>query len=309
MATTTEPAALLALLARTSLPWHQVAALAEAAGGAGRLLDGDLSLVPGYDQPLAKQLAATADPKLSTSFTKLLDGLDPVRDGRLLTSLDPGYPDELRLQPDRPPLLFTRGQSLPADGRLVTILASPTADPDAHAWAEHAAVELTTAQIAVASNAQTPLGRRVLTATLEAGGQVVALHDRPLADQGPPVVAELLDRLAHTPRGTLVSPCWPAGWPMPTHPVPVAGLYQAVCSGLGVGVLAVAGQPGDGVQAQVEQCLRTGRHVLVWCGLREPWITSYTEDPIVKIVETAGTVVEVVDAVTYIPPYLSVDVG
>jgi hypothetical protein len=113
MATTTEPAALLTLLARTSLPWPQVAALTELAGGPGRLLDGDLSLVPGYDQPLAKQLAATAVPELAKTFTQLLDDLDPERDGQLLTSLDPAYPDELRLQPDRVPLLFTRGQALP----------------------------------------------------------------------------------------------------------------------------------------------------------------------------------------------------
>jgi hypothetical protein len=145
----------------------------------------------------------------------------------------------------------------------------------------------------------------VLTAALDAGGQAVALHDQPLADQAVPATARMLDRLAHAARGTLVSPCWPTTWPQPTQPVPVAALY----GGLGVGVLAVTSQPGDGLQTQIEQCLRAGRHVLVWCGLRQPRITSYTEDPIVRIVETTGAVVEVVDAVTYTPPYLSAGVG
>ena len=58
---------------------------------------------------------------------------------RLLTVLDPDYPENLRTVHDRPPLIFVAGELLPPDARSIAVVGARQATP-AGLQTRHAAI-------------------------------------------------------------------------------------------------------------------------------------------------------------------------
>jgi predicted Rossmann fold nucleotide-binding protein DprA/Smf involved in DNA uptake len=103
-----EQAAVLALVAAAPLAWHWAGALIEEAGGARRLLAGDLRSLAWHHRADAEALARAAGPEQISRCAELAAGL-AARGTSLVTVLDDGYPADLHAAYDRPPFLFVRG--------------------------------------------------------------------------------------------------------------------------------------------------------------------------------------------------------
>jgi hypothetical protein len=122
-----EQAAVLALVAAAPLAWHWAGALIEEAGGARRLLAGDLRSLAWHHRADAEVLARAAGPEQISRCAELAAGL-AARGTSLVTVLDDGYPADLHAAYDRPPFLFVRGVP-PAPGGRRAIASGRMSEP------------------------------------------------------------------------------------------------------------------------------------------------------------------------------------
>ncbi|HZD01596.1 MAG TPA: DNA-processing protein DprA, partial [Actinomycetes bacterium] len=121
-----EQAAVLALVARTQLAWHWAGALIEEAGGAKRLLAGDLGSVAWFNRGEAGALARAVEPDEVARCAELAAGL-AARGVGLMTVLDDDYPAALHAAYDRPPFLFARGPLATVGDRAVAFAGATSA--------------------------------------------------------------------------------------------------------------------------------------------------------------------------------------
>jgi DNA processing protein len=294
-----EQAAVLALVARTQLAWHWTGALIEEAGGAKRLLAGDLGSVAWFNRGEAGALARAVEPDEVARCAELAAGL-AARGVGLLTVLDDDYPAALHAAYDRPPFLFTRGSLAAAGDRAVAIAGAPSGPLAEVDHARDLAGALARAGVAVMACPRGDLGLAALWAALDARGRAVAVLDAGIDHPDPGLPAELERRLSG--RGAVVSPCWPDA-----PPEPASELHAATLSGLALGLLVLDGDEGSPTQRQAHRCLDQGRRLFLHrpLVLRESWAKHYAGHPGATVVDAVDDILEVVTAMMQLRAQLS----
>ena len=278
-----EQAGVLALVAGAPLAWHWTAALIEEAGGAKRLLAGDLSGVAWYHRADAEALVRAAGPDAVRRCAALIAGL-AARGANLVTVLDDEYPTDLRTAYDRPPFLFVRGLLPEAGRRVIAIAGASDATPREVRRAATLAGALARQGVTLVAAPRTASGHGALVAATDAGGTAVAVLDAGIdhpESLPPPLEPPPVGRCA------VISPCWPdAG------PEPASELHGATLSGLAMGLLVVDGGEDSPVPLQARRCLDQGRRLLLLSTLvlRQSWAKQYAGHP-------GATVVDGVEAV------------
>lgn len=125
-----ERARVLAIVASTSRPWHEVAGLLEAAGSASRVLDGDLpDDLDDAERAIAAHAAQTVTSADIEQYCPLIGAMEQ-EGARLVTVLDSDYPALLREIYNRPPFLFVRGELSQADEFAVSVVGTRRASPE-----------------------------------------------------------------------------------------------------------------------------------------------------------------------------------
>ncbi|MFF0572964.1 DNA-processing protein DprA [Streptosporangium saharense] len=249
----TEQAAVLALARATTGPWHRTARVIQAARGALRLVDGDLTGLCEDDRAHAAEIVSRL---LPGDLTRAEDLIAATRaDGaHLVTVLDADYPGNLDFVHNLPPFLWIRGRLTDEDHRSIAIVG-----------ADRAADRLKHDVTALAEVGFTPvaaLGSAVHGAALAAGSRTIAILTHGVTAPGTRAEA------AHG--GALVSPFWPSA---PETEETVA-LSRIVTSGLAAAVYLVDGEEDSGPALQARLALAQGRHLFVSDRLHQeqPWV-------------------------------------
>jgi DNA processing protein len=193
---------------------------------------------------------------------------------RMLTVLDPEYPDNLRAVHDRPPLIFVAGEVQPSDGRAVAVIGSRKASPRGLRTAREIAQHLVGQRYAVISGLAAGIDTTAHTAALADGGRTVAVIGTGLHRAYPSANAALQHRIARD--GAVVSQFWPQQGPTRrTFPA-----RNAVMSGLAKATVIVEAGPTSGVRGQARMALAHGRPVFLHSTLlAQDWARELAAKP------------------------------
>lgn len=272
--TTSELAAVVALVRTGARPGHIYADMIEEAGEARSVLQAEQGL-------LADQLAASAADDIAAWRQ---DGFG------LLTVLDPAYPDNLRGVYDRPPLLFVSGRLEADDARSVAVIGSRRATADGLASARAIAAHLNAGGFTVTSGLAAGIDTAAHTAALDAGGRTVAVLGTGLRRVYPRQNERLQQRIAAD--CAVVSQFWPDD-PPTRRSFP---MRNAVMSGMSLATVVVEAFDRSGARTQARLALAHGRPVLLLSDLLEQeWAGALAERPGVHTVDSPEEIVALVD--------------
>jgi DNA processing protein len=211
---------------------------------------------------------------------------------RVLTVLDPDYPENLRAVHDRPPLLFVRGDLQPWDERAVAVIGSRRASSAGLEQAKAMTETLVEAGYTVVSGLATGIDTAAHTTALDTGGRTIAVIGTGLDRCYPPQNAPLQRRVAS--EGAVVSQFWPDERPSrQTFP-----RRNAVMSGLSLATLIVEAGQTTGARIQARQALGHGRPVLIEGSLLEhDWARRLVERSGTHVVGSPDDLVAVIERI------------
>jgi DNA processing protein len=272
----TETAALLSLLRTGERRWQQYAELIEEAGSALDVLGGETLLAPDLTETKAEIAQWEAE------------GI------KLLSVLDPDYPQNLRGVHDRPPLIFVRGSIEPRDGRAIAIVG--TRNPTDHGIdaAKRLARHLANEGFSVVSGLANGIDTAAHTATLQAAGRTLAVIGTGVNRSYPAHNAALQEQIAQT--GAVISQFLPDA-PPARHHFP---LRNAVMSGLTLGTVVVEASETSGTRIQARLALKHGRPVFLLPSLVEQqrWACELASKPGAHVVKSPSDVSRVIERLT-----------
>jgi DNA processing protein len=221
------------------------------ARAARRATAGQLRAIPHIGAKLAETFATALQSVDVRAELELLakHGVRPVPLG------DPAYPPPLASVTNPPPLLYFRGEWMPADAGCVAIVGSRSCTSYGKRMAELIAKGLARAGITVASGLARGIDGVAHRAALDAGGRTLAALAGGLSEIYPPEHADLANEIAA--RGALISET-----PMTVAPQP--GMFPArnrIISGLSRAVVVVEANVRSGALITARHALEQGREV------------------------------------------------
>jgi DNA processing protein len=279
-----ERAALVALLRLGRRPWDQYAELVETAGSAALVLEQELAGSEGQTSLLPE------DPE--QGIARALAEIDRWSADRikLVTVLDPDYPDNLRAVHDRPPLIFVAGRLEPADRRSVAVVGARRASREGLARAREIAEHLVSSGYAVASGLAAGIDTAAHGAALSAGGRTLAVIGTGLAHSYPPENTALQRRIAR--QCAVISQFWPDS-PPSRQSFP---MRNAVMSGLTLGTVLVEASPTSGARLQARLALSHGRPVfLVESLLSQSWARELAARPGTHVIDSPAQITAAIE--------------
>ncbi len=174
---------------------------------------------------------------------------------RALTWDDPDYPAHLRRTDAPPPVLFLRGELLPADEWAVAVVGTRRSTDYDREVARMLTSDLARAGVVIVSGLARGIDAVAHQAALDAGGRTIAVLANGLDQIYPPEHRDLAAEILKN--GALISE-----QPLGAHPE--AGNFPArnrIISGLSLGVLVVACPWNSGAIITAKQALEQGREV------------------------------------------------
>ena len=263
MTPTQERAALVALLKTATRPWHAYAEAIEQFASAFAVLE--------------QERGFFARAELDAAAAEIADW---ERSGiRLLTVLDPDYPENLRTVYDQPPLVFVDGSLQPADARAVAVVGTRRASAEGLTLARTISGYLAGAGYTVVSGLAAGIDTEAHTTALRSGSRTIAVIGTGVRRCYPPKNAALQRRIAG--QCAVVSQFWPDA--PPTSRSFLA--RNATMSGLTLGTVVVEASHASGARAQARLALEHGRPVfLPEPLLEEAWAREFTQRPGTHIV-------------------------
>jgi DNA processing protein len=288
----TETAALVALLRCGNRPWSVYADLVEEAGSALAILRDELTEMSGQ-----AGLFGTEDTEASERRKVVEAAADIGRwsdEGiRLLTVLDPDYPENLRAVHDRPPLIFLAGRLQATDARAVAVVGARRATPAGVARARAIASHLAERGYTVASGLAAGIDTAAHMAALSSGGRTIAVIGTGLHRSYPPENAALQRAIAA--QCAVVSQFWPDAPPTRrTFP-----LRNATMSGLSLATVIVEAAHTSGSRMQARLALEQGRPVFLLDSLlQQEWAKAFARRPGTQVVSSPGEITEAVERLT-----------
>lgn len=287
-----EQAALLALAAHATGPWHLVAQLVEETGSALRLASGERS---GFESPellhVLEPAAFAIPPEELDRYEHLI--LELEQEGTtLVTVLDAGYPTNLRQVYDRPPFLFVRGRLMPGDVRALAVVGTRKASPEGLQQAERLARELAARDVVVVSGVARGIDGAAHRGALAAGGRTIAVMGTGIRTIYPKEHRELARTIVES-GGALVSQFWPDLPPAPYR----FPMRNRTMSGMALGTVVVEASDTSGARMQARIALEHGKRVFRVRDLvmHEEWARAYAKRPGATVVSSVDDVVTVVD--------------
>jgi DNA processing protein len=279
MAPLNESAALVVLLRTGKRPWQQYAELVDESGSAIAVLEeergGQGTLFADGDD-----VAAAAEHVARWREQGM----------RLLTVLDPGYPENLRGVHDRPPLIFVSGQLDRSDSRSIAVVGTRMATPNGSAIARRIAEHLVDNGYTVVSGLAAGIDTAAHTATLEHRGRTVAVIGTGLRRAYPPQNAALQQAIVSA--GAVVSQFWPDA-PPSRRSFP---MRNAVMSGLTLASVVVEASGTSGSRMQARLALQHGRPVfLVDSLLEQDWAREFATRPGTYVVSGPEEITAVIE--------------
>lgn len=173
----------------------------------------------------------------------------------VLTLDDPAYPEHLGHISDPPPVLYLRGELLPADRWAVAVVGTRRMTAYGRQVVERLVPELARAGVTVVSGLARGVDAAAHRATLEAGGRTVAVLgsglDRLYPTEHAPLAREI------TARGAVVSE-FPLGTPPDALNFP---RRNRIISGLAMGTLVIEANETSGALITADFALEQGRDV------------------------------------------------
>ncbi len=268
-----ETAALVALLREGGRAWTGYVLEARSAGARGvsavAVLERELGL-------LSYEALANAEREIAAWR---------ARGYRLLPLSDPGYPENLRVVENRPPLLFVAGELLAADRRAVAVIGTRSPSERGLELAREVASALAHAGHTVVSGLAAGIDAAAHAAALELPARTIAVLGTGLDQAYPSANAALQQRIAV--QGALVSQFWP-GAPPTRQSFPAR---NAVMSGLTLGSVIVEASERSGTRIQARHALAQGRLVvLMEPALQNEWACDLATTPGVLTARTADDV-------------------
>lgn len=281
-------AAVVALVRADPRPGSRIAEELDAGTAPTTLLERALSGTTddGGQQSL---LAAPADP--DHAVAQAAADLAAWRADGIAVScvLDPDYPLNLRAVHDRPPLLFTAGDSPPGGDRVIAVIGSRRASTAGLQRARAVAGHLVDQEFTVASGLAAGIDRAAHTAALDRGGHTIAVIGTGLRHSYPPENAELQRAIAA--RDVVISPFWPdTRASRETFP-----LRNGVMSGLSLASVIVEAGMTSGARIQARVSLAHGRLVFLADELlTQAWARSLAALPAVHVYREPSEITDVV---------------
>jgi DNA processing protein len=279
----TENAALVVLLRGGTRSWSAYAEMVEEAGSAQAVLD----------REHGNQSSLFARDELEAAARQIDQWQQ--RGMRLVTVLDPDYPQNLRAAHDRPPLVFVAGTLEPRDARGVAVVGARAASPAGRQAATRIAAHLIGEAFTVLSGLATGIDAAAHGAALEAGGRTIAVVGTGLMHCYPPQHVGLQRRIAAT--CAVLSPFWPDS-PPTRRSFPIR---NAVMSGAARATVVVEASATSGARMQARLSLAQGRPVFLFAPLLEQeWARAYAERPGTHVFDEPQEITHVVERLT--PP-------
>ena len=212
---------------------------------------------------------------------------------KLVSVLDPDYPENLRAVHDRPPLIFVAGDLRPEDARAVAVIGSRRASGDGLAAARPIAEHLVERGFTVLSGLAAGIDTAAHTTALDKGGRTVAVIGTGLRTAYPPQNKELQRRIAR--ECAVVSQFWPDD-PPSRRSFP---MRNAVMSGMGLATVIVEATHTSGARVQARLALAQGRPVFLREALLEQgWARELAARPGVHVFDDADQVTATVERLT-----------
>ncbi|MGZ4329074.1 MAG: DNA-processing protein DprA [Solirubrobacteraceae bacterium] len=256
MTPTQERAALVTLLKTTTKPWHVYAEAIEERASALAVLEEERGLFARYElEAAAAEVAAWEGSGI-----------------RLLTVLDPEYPENLRTVYDRPPLIFVAGSLRPSDARSVAVVGARAASPEGLARARDITEQLASDGYTVISGLAAGIDTEAHTTALRHGGRTIGVIGTGVRRSYPRENAELQRRIAGD--CAVVSQFWPDSPPTATSFL----TRNAAMSGLALGTVVVEASHTSGARAQARLALEHGCPVFLPDQLlEEAWAREFAQ--------------------------------
>lgn len=297
-----EHPALLAIVARSHLRWHETASLIELAGSARRLLDGTwpTTLEPDEAEGVRRIAGAVTEDDVG-EYAELLRGVEGA-ELRLVTVLDSEYPVNLRQIYNRPPFLFVRGRLSEADRRAVSVVGSRKASDEGLRQARVLCQQLVANGITVLSGLALGIDSAAHEATLDAGGRTIAVMGTGIRRIYPAANQGLAQRIIAS-GGAWVSQFWPDAPPTRVS----FPMRNVVNSGMGIGTVVVEAHGQSGAKMQARLCLEHGKRLFLLESLvlHEDWARKMAQRAGATVVKGVDDVLEVLKAELEAPAQLS----
>jgi DNA processing protein len=279
MSSVRENGALVLLLRHGRRPAQVYADLVEEAGSALTVLENE-----GIQQQL---LGPDLDEVVSEIERWEAEGI------RLVSVLDPRYPENLRAVYDRPPMLFVAGALQPADGRAIAVIGSRRASHSGREAARTVASHLAQSGYTVVSGLAAGIDTAAHKAALDLDKRTVAVIGTGLRHSYPPENAALQKTIAGN--GAVVSQFWPDS-PPSRRSFP---MRNAVMSGLSLATVIVEASHTSGARIQARLALAQGRRVFVLDRLLEQeWARELVTRPGTHVVRCPEEITATVERVT-----------
>jgi DNA processing protein len=204
---------------------------------------------------------------------------------RMVTVLDDGYPSNLRMIHQRPPLLFVRGVDDDRDAMAVAVVGTRQPTPLGIEQTRRLAAGLVERGIPVISGLAAGIDSTAHKAALAGGGRTVAVIGTGIDRVYPPQNAELQNEIAA--KGLVISQFLPGAPPTKVS----FPMRNAVMSGYALATVVVEASYRSGARMQARLALQHGRHVFLMRSLLEhDWARDYAQRPGVTVVENADDV-------------------
>lgn len=214
------------------------------------------------------------------------------RDGvSVITAGTADYPLNLRLVPNRPPVLFVRGSLATGDERAIAVVGTRQASPEGRRTAETIARKLSKAGITVVSGLAEGIDSVAHRSAIDAGGRTIAVFGTGIDRMFPASNRSLAAEVARS--GACVSQWWPGqGGTKWTFP-----LRNIVTSGLSLGTVVVEASATSGARLQAEDARRHGRRLFLVERLvtMQPWAKTLVDEPGVHVVRNVKEIRELVE--------------
>jgi DNA processing protein len=209
----------------------------------------------------------------------------------VITAGTDDYPTNLRLVPNRPPVLFVKGQLHADDVRSIAIVGTRKAtDAGMHA-ATRVATIMAKYNVTVISGLAEGIDTAAHTAALDAGGRTVAVYGTGINKLFPASNRALAQPI--TQHGACVSQWWPdqpgTKWTFP--------LRNIVTSGLSLGTVVIEAGETSGARLQAQDARKHGRRLFLFKDLvtRQPWAQALEGAPGVHVVNHPSDILELID--------------
>lgn len=184
---------------------------------------------------------------------------------RLISFEDCEYPQSLREIPDPPPVLFVRGQILPADDRAIAVIGSRKASSYGISVCERLVRDLVDVGFTIVSGMARGVDGTAHWAALERGGRTLAVLGTGVDVIYPKANKPVFERILK--QGALLSEFPPGTEPLAKN----FPRRNRIISGIALGVLVVEAAERSGTMITVRTALEQGREVFAVPGdVRSP---------------------------------------